>query len=235
MTLQDHAQQLFDLALSDEQMTQFQQLAELLVDWNTRINLTAITDVAEIEIRHFLDSLSIIPHIQSKKSTTVLDVGTGAGFPGLPLAIMRPEWQVTLMEATAKKLRFIDHVIAELSLTNAKTHHARAEEAGHDDQLREQYDCVTARAVARLPALLEYLLPLTKVGGFCIAMKGSTAKQEVESAGKAIQVLGGALRGIKKIDLPDVEREHFLVIVEKIKSTPTQYPRKPGIPARKPI
>lgn len=235
MTLQNHARQLFELSLSDQQIGQFQQLSATLVDWNTRINLTAITDADEIAIRHFLDSLSIIPHVESFEGIKVLDVGTGAGFPGLPLAIACPEWQITLMEATAKKLRFIDHVIETLGLENAATLHSRAEDAGQNAQLREKFDCVTARAVARLPSLLEYLLPLTKVGGYCIAMKGRTAKDEVDSAGKAIQILGGALRGIKKVELPDVEQEHYLVIVEKIKPTPEQYPRKPGIPTRKPI
>jgi len=235
MDLQKQAAEIFNLTFTDLQMDQFNQLAQDLVSWNRQMNLTAITKHDEILVRHILDSLSVAAYVSIQPGMRLMDVGTGAGFPGLPLAILAPALHITLMEATGKKLKFINHVIDVLNLTNASTLHARAEDAGKQPQHREQYDLVTARAVARLPALLEYLLPLAKVGGYCVALKGETAHDEVNQSGKALQVLGGALRGIKAVQLPQVEHTHYLVIVEKMKPTPPEYPRNPGTPTRKPL
>lgn len=235
MDLQKQAAEQFNLILSDAQIGQFNQLTEELIAWNRQMNLTAITDHNAIMVRHILDSLSVAAHVTILDEMRLMDVGTGAGFPGLPLAILAPPLQVTLMEATGKKLKFINHVIQTLELPNASTLHSRAENAGIQPEHREQYDLVTARAVARLPALLEYLLPLTKVGGYCVALKGETAHQEVNQSGKALGILGGALRGIKSVQLPQVEQKHYLVIVEKVGKTPVDYPRNPGTPTRKPL
>ena len=163
------------------------------------------------------------------------DVGSGAGFPGVPLAMVFPFLNVTLMEATGKKIAFLEHMIARLGLTNASTLRARAEDAGHLPNQREAYDVVAARAVARLPSLLEYLLPLAKVGGVCVAMKGKSAFEEASGSARALAILGGRLNETGAIQLPDVEEPHYLVVVDKVAPTPSTYPRKPGIPTRKPL
>lgn len=233
--LQDYAASLFNVALTDAQVQQFAVYAAQLLDWNTRVNLTAITDPQEVMVRHFLDSLSLASVIGFESGDKLIDVGTGAGFPGLALAIAYPQIQVTLLEATAKKLTFCQHIADTLHLRNVKMLHARAEEAGQMQQHRAQYDVVTARAVARLPILLEYLLPLAKVNGMCIAMKGATAPTEVADSDKALATLGGDVQPLVSIHLPDVEDVHYLVTTIKRKSTPRTYPRKAGTPAREPL
>jgi 16S rRNA (guanine527-N7)-methyltransferase len=236
MSWTQHAAEHFNIVLSDAQIEQFETLLRELVAWNeTRMNLTAITEADDVRVRHFLDSLSIASVIKFDDGDQVIDVGTGAGFPGLPLAIVFPQIRVTLMEATAKKLTFIDHIVELLGLKNAVTLHARAEDAGQHPDHRAHYDVVTARAVARLPALLEYLLPLTKSGGYCIAMKGATAEDEAHNAQRALSILGGELRRIEAIQLPDVTEVHHLVTVEKVRKTPAAYPRKAGLPTKKPL
>lgn len=231
----EYAAATYDIHLTDAQAAQFETYATELVAWNERVNLTAITDLPAIQVRHFLDSLSLAPVGQLKDALRVMDVGTGAGFPGLPLQIAFPGIQVALLEATGKKVAFLDHLIQTLGLANARTVQARAEEAGQMPEHRARYDLVTARAVARLPGLLEYMLPLAVVGGRCIAMKGATAHKEAADARQALAVLGGRLVGIEAVTLPDVDEPHFLVVVEKIAPTPAVYPRKPGIPTRKPL
>jgi 16S rRNA (guanine527-N7)-methyltransferase len=226
---------LFGVQLTDDQIAQFDIYAHELLAWNAHINLTAITEPHAIQTRHFLDSLSIVKAVKIRPGLRVIDVGTGAGFPGLALRIAFPGIHVTLMEATGKKVTFLDHVIKTTGLDSVTTLHARAEEAGQDPKYRASYDIVLARAVARLPSLLEYLLPLARVGGYCIAMKGKTARQEADDSTKALAVLGGKLKGIVTVNLPDVAEEHHLVIVEKIAHTPSAYPRKPGTPTQKPL
>jgi 16S rRNA (guanine527-N7)-methyltransferase len=219
------------VTLNADQEAQFARLADALVEWNAHTNLTAITDPEGVHVRHFLDSLTV----PVRPDERVIDVGTGAGFPGLPLAIAHPSVRVTLLEATGKKIAFLEHVIALLGLTNAVTLHARAEDAGQHPAHRAAYDLAVARAVARLPVLLEYLLPLVRVGGRCIAMKGVTAHEEAESARRALRTLGGRLIGIEPVMLPGVDEPHYLVMVEKIAPTPPLYPRKPGTPSKKPL
>ena len=235
MNLIEQAQALFNLTLSETQAEQFKTYHRLLDEWNQRMNLTTITDPEEVEIRHFLDSLSIVSVISFDDGDKLIDVGTGAGFPGLALAIAFPKLQVTLLDSTMKKLNFLQAVIDELGLTNCQTLHSRAEDAGNNPKHREAYDVVTARAVAMLPILLEYTVPLAKVGGFVVAMKGESAEREVDEAKRALFVLRAEAKPVAEIQLPGVDRPHYLITIEKMEKTPSNYPRQAGIPKKKPI
>jgi 16S rRNA (guanine527-N7)-methyltransferase len=233
--LVEQAASLFNIALSPEQAEQFDLYARELADWNERINLTAITTPEGIRVKHFLDSLSILQVIRPYAGMRLIDVGTGAGFPGLPLKIVFPDLYLTLLEATGKKITFLNHVIQQLGLVGVDTLHARAEEAGQMRGRRATYDLVLARSVARMPTLAEYLLPLAKVGGRCIAMKGETAAAEAADSKRAFSLLGGHLVSIETIQLPGVADQHNLVIIDKHNSTPAAYPRKPGLPSQNPL
>jgi 16S rRNA (guanine527-N7)-methyltransferase len=236
MTLAELAQDLFSLTLSPAQAEAFDTYARLLTEWNGRMNLTAITDPEGITVRHFLDSLSVAHAVPLAQGARVIDVGTGGGFPGLPLKIVRPDLHVTLMEATGKKLTFLKEVCAQTGLLDGVEFlHARAEEAGHMPGQRASYDLAVARAVARMPVLLEYLLPLVKVGGLAVAMKGATAHAETEDAARAMSRLGGRAEGIDEIRLPGVNEPHYLVKVRKAAPSPASYPRKPGTPSSSPL
>lgn len=233
--LQQQARDLFGLELSPEQIALFEHYTQALIDWNSHTNLTAISEPEAVAVRHHLDSLSVVRAVAVQAGLRVIDVGTGAGFPGVPLHIAVPGLQTTLLEATGKKIAFLDHLVQQLDLKHITTLHARAEDAGQMPKQREKYDLVLARAVARLPGLVEYLLPFAKIGGRCVAMKGETAADEAKDAMNAIQMLGGRLAGITPVELPGVPEKHYLVVIDKITPTPAAYPRKPGIPTRKPL
>lgn len=223
------------LALTEGQLAAFETYARLLVEWNAQMNLTAIVDDEGIRTRHFLDSLTVLSVLPEDAGLSLIDVGTGAGFPGLPLKIVRPDLALTLLEATAKKLHFLEAVCAALDITDVQFVHARAEQAGQMQAHREAYRAVVARAVARLPVLVEYLLPLTQRGGIAIAMKGRTAQQETDSAGAAIRKMGGRLNRIAQVELPAVDEPHHLIVIDKVAPTPPAFPRRPGAPTQKPL
>jgi 16S rRNA (guanine527-N7)-methyltransferase len=229
------ARDLLNVDLSPEQVTALLTVEALLIEWNERMNLTAITEPDAIRVRHFLDSLSPVLVTDLADGVKVVDIGTGAGFPGLPLAVAFPNVYVTLIDSVGKKVKFIQHVIDALGLTNAEAIHARAEEAGQDAAHRAAYDVVLARAVARLPGLMEYMLPLAKVGGRCIAMKGTTAHAEAADAARAIVAFGGKLDSITELQLPTIEHPHYLIAIDKVSATPPEFPRKPGTPTRAPV
>ncbi len=234
-TLQEDAQDRLGITLTSAQVAQFEQLDALLTEWNKQINLTAITDPEEVRLRHFLDSLTVVKSVALEDGLRVMDIGTGAGFPGLPLAIAFPGIKITLMDSVAKKLKFVQHVIDELELKNARTLRMRAEEAGRNGGYRERYDLVLARSVARLPTLAEYALPLAKVGGTAIAMKGETAHQEAQDAARAIRAFGGDLDRIVPFEFPTLERTHYLVTMHKVGRTPSEFPREIGMPNKEPL
>lgn len=235
--LKSGAQKL-GLYLSPGQLEQFEIYYRELIDWNRKINLTSITDYEEVQIKHFLDSLTVITAVNPKdagKSLRVIDVGTGAGLPGIPLKIMLPGIRLTLLEATVKKAKFLVHLIDRLGLDDVEIVVGRAEEVAHDVQYREKFNIVLSRAVASLPALVELTLPFCTAGGRFVAQKKGDIEQEVKQSYKAIVVMGGRLREIKTVELEEIDGKRYLIIIDKEKSTPAEYPRRPGMPAKRPI
>lgn len=218
---------------TDRQLDQLIQYMSLILDRNQHINLTAIREEDAFLKGHYVDSAFLCTLTEYQRAETVLDMGTGAGFPGVPLAILSPEKQFTLVDSLAKRLRVIDEFADTIGITNVKTIHARAEDIGHDPVHREHYDLVVSRAVAELNTLSEYCLPLVKTGGWFIAYKGAGAQEELSRATKAIHVLGGV--GEKIIPYRDDEWDHSLVVIPKEKSSPKKYPRKAGTPSKTPI
>ena len=204
----------------------------MLLEWNEKINLTAIIEPREIILKHFVDSLTIAKYI--KDDEKLIDVGTGAGFPGIPLSIVKENTDIVLLDSLNKRINFLEEVKENLKLENITTIHGRAEEFGKNKKERETYDIATSRAVAPLNILLEYLLPLVKVGGRAICMKGSNI-EEVENAKNALEILGGQIEKIEEITLPNSDIKRNIIIVEKVKNTPLKYPRKPGTPSKEPI
>lgn len=233
--LTTRSRDMLGLELSQEVQRAFSIYAKELLDWNERVNLTAITEPEDIEMRHFLDSLAVIRGVTFSPGQRVIDVGTGAGFPGIPLRIVHPHIELTLLEATTKKNLFLEHLTKRLNLNNVRILDARAEEAGQHASEREQYDVVVARAVAQMPTLAEYLLPLCKVGGRCVALKGENAVVETQQAENALRILGGHVERVIPVELPQVAETHYLVVIEKKAATPPQYPRRPGIPSKRPL
>jgi len=229
------ASDLLGVTLTFHQIEAFQWYANELRSWNQRYNLTAITDPDEIYIKHFIDSLSCLQVERFRPPGNVIDVGTGAGFPGIPLKIVYPQFKMTLVESIGKKLEFCRHVISSLGLDGVDFVQARAENLGTNELHRERYDWAIARAVAILPVLLEYLLPFIKLGGSAIVQKGETGPAEAHSAEKALSVLGGEIKQVLPVELPRVTEPRYLIVVDKVACTPEKYPRKPGIPAKRPL
>ncbi len=222
------------IELTDLQAEQFIKYKDLLLEWNEKINLTAITDESEIILKHFVDSLTILPYIKDE-SKKLIDVGTGAGFPGIPVKILYSEIEVTLMDSLDKRIKFLNEIREKLVLKKLITIHSRAEDGGHNNKLREQFDYATARAVAALPVLLEYCLPFVKKDGYFLAMKGSNI-DEITNSQKALDILGGKIEEIKEIVLPfsnDAKRN--IIIVRKFRQSSTNYPRKAGKPTKMPL
>ena len=243
MTLQDHAREM-GIELSDAQVDAFRRFQDEMSDWNQRMNLTAITDPAEVESKHCLDSLSCLlalPYIDGRplaawlaSSPKAVDIGSGAGLPGLALKIVWPDLRLTLLDATAKKCRFMQHMVDVLGLADVTVVQARAEDFGQHAG-RMAFDLALARAVSRLPTLLEYGLPLLKLGGWFVIQKGREPQEELVSARLALQTLGGSLHQVLPVTVPGLEAERSLVIVAKAAKTPAAYPRRAGIPERQPI
>ena len=228
-----------NISLSDKQLQQFMTYYEMLIEKNKVMNLTAITEYEEVILKHFLDSLSIVKvsnFDQNKLAgKSVIDIGTGAGFPGIPLKIAFPELKITLLDSLNKRVKFLEEAFALLGLENISAIHGRAEEYAKNKAYREKYDLCVSRAVSGLATLSEYCLPYVKVGGLFVSYKSGSVKEEAEAAEKAVKILGGKIRDIQYFDLPGSEISRSLVIIEKVKNTPGKYPRKAGTPLREPL
>ena len=229
------AKTLFNVHLTARQVVALVNYEKELMEWNQKFNLTAIRDVESIRTKHFLDSYSCVLAWKANPPQRLIDVGTGAGFPGIPLKIIYPTMQVTLVESVGKKAMFCQHVIQTLGLEGIEVLHSRAEDVGQNPVHREAYDWAVARAVANLNILSEYLLPLVKLGGTMLAQKGETGPVEAQAAEKAMKILGGKLKQLIPVNLPGVVDDRFLVLVDKVAATPPKYPRKAGIPMKTPL
>jgi 16S rRNA (guanine527-N7)-methyltransferase len=232
-----HGLEELNITLTDEQVEQFLQYYEMLVEKNKVMNLTGITEYEEVIQKHFLDSLSlirVIPDIASQK-LTVIDLGTGAGFPGIPLKIAFPELEITLMDSLNKRILFLQEVIDALGLKKVSAVHGRAEEMASNATHRQQYDLCVSRAVSNLAVLTEYCLPFVKKGGLFVSYKSADSDAEIQEGKKAISILGGKLTSVDKFQLPDSDLRRALVCIKKVKDTPKKYPRKAGTPAKLPL
>ncbi len=219
--------------IDESQADKFFRYMNLLIEWNEKINLTAITEPDDIILKHFIDSITIEQYI--KENARLIDVGTGAGFPGIPLGILRSDLSILLMDSLNKRIKFLDNVIKENELANIDTIHSRAEELARNKEYRGKFDVATSRAVASLNVLLEYMIPFVKVGGYCICMKGSNIDEELKISEKALQLLNCSIEKIVKFDLPGTDYGRNIVIIRKNGETSNKYPRKPGTPAKEPI
>ena len=233
----DGAQKM-GITLNKEQIKKISRYLELLIQWNQKINLTSLKTPQEIIIKHFLDSISCIKVINKYTDTeeiSVIDVGTGAGFPGMPIKIICPSIKLSLLEARKKKTMFLEKVIEEMNFKQVKILNGRAETFGKGADYREKYDIAISRAVARLNVLSECCLPLVRVGGLFIAQKGRSYKEETEKGLNAVQVLGGELIGVESVRVPFINQERYLLLIKKIKYTPSKYPRREGLPQKRPL
>ena len=222
-----------NIHFSVEQLEQFFVYMNLLIEWNEKMNLTAIIEPEEIILKHFIDSITILKEI--KDDSKIVDVGTGAGFPGIPLSIMNPTLKITLVDSLNKRLIFLQEVVDKLKLKNIEIVHARAEEFGQNKKYREKFDISTSRAVANLSTLSEYLIPLVKLGGKVISMKAAEAQDEINEAKKAIEILGGKIEKIEEFNLPQSDIGRTIITIKKERQSPNKYPRKPGTPSKEPI
>jgi len=229
------AQQLLNVRLRDVQVELFRTYEQELMSWNEKFNLTAIRDVEQIRNKHFLDSLTCVRAWGDNQPKSLIDVGTGAGFPGIPLKIIYPSMQLTLVESVGKKTKFCQHIVNILKLKHVDIIQDRAEVLGQNPKYREKYEWAVARAVANLPVLVEFLIPLVRLGGGVIAQKGESGPAETQNASNAIHILGGTLRQLLPVTIPGVVEERYLVIIDKKARTPKLYPRRTGIPARQPL
>ena len=230
-----NAQELFHVRLTGRQVMALLTYERELLDWNLKFNLTAIRDTESIRTKHFLDSFSCVLAWGANPPYRLIDVGTGAGFPGLPLKILYPGMKLTLVESVGKKAMFCEHIVRMLGLDNVEVIKGRAEEIGQLPAHREKYEWAVARAVASMNVLCEYLLPLVKINGMMIALKGESGPAEAQSAEKTMKLLGGKLKQVLPVNLPGVADDRFLVLVDKFATTPPKYPRKPGMPMKQPL
>lgn len=218
--------------ISEKEIEKFYQYMKLLLEWNEKINLTAITDEREVIKKHFIDSLTISKLI--KENTEVIDIGTGAGFPGMPLAITK-KINVTLVDSLNKRINFLNIVKESIDLKNVNTIHGRAEDIGQNEKYREKFDYAVSRAVAPINVLLEYMLPLVKVGGYCLCMKGPKVLDEMQGIENVAEKLGGKYIKLEELEIPGEESRKNVIIVKKVENTNKKYPRKPGMPAKQPL
>lgn len=239
MNLKDFSNELIEKAkkinieISQEKANKFFDYMNLLIEWNEKINLTAIVEPKEIILKHFIDSLIIFKDI--KEGMNFIDIGTGAGFPGMPIAILQDKCNVTLLDSLNKRINFLKELKDKIEIDNVEIIHSRAEDFGKNEKYREKYDIAVSRAVAPLNILLEYMLPTIKVGGICICMKSSKVEDEINIAENACSILGGKILNVEQVILPNTDIERKNIIIKKIKQTPLKYPRKAGIPSKQPI
>lgn len=222
-----------NIEINEQQAKKYYKYMNLLIEWNEKMNLTAIVEPNDIIMKHFVDSLTIQKYI--KKDSKVIDVGTGAGFPGLPLCIYREDTKFILMDSLNKRIKFLDEVINQNQLKNVDTIHGRAEEIAKNKEYREEFDGATSRAVAPLNILLEYMLPFVKIGGYCICMKGSNIDEELKKSNRALEVLKGKIELVEKFELPGTDYGRNIIIIKKIGNISNKYPRKAGTPSKEPI
>jgi 16S rRNA (guanine527-N7)-methyltransferase len=234
-TLQQETQDLIGITLSSYQLSLLERYGQELDEWNKRYNLTAIHEPEKIRVKHFLDSFSPYLVFQNTPINRVIDIGTGAGFPGIPLKILLPDTEVVLVDSINKKTEFCQHIIDSLKLKGIQVVQDRVERLAREFDFRERFDWAVARAVAKLPTLSEYMLPFVKVGGSMLAMKGDQGPFEAQKAHQAVSMLGGELTQVKKITLPGVTEDRFLITIEKKATTPEKYPRRVGVPGKKPL
>lgn len=239
MELNEFSNKLKNLAnkinveLNDNEVEKFYNYMKLLIEWNEKMNLTAIIEPNDVILKHFIDCLAVQKYV--KDFSNIIDVGTGAGFPGIPLSIVNSNCKVTLMDSLNKRIKFLDEVSSKINSKNIDTIHARAEELAKNKAFRENFECATSRAVASLNVLLEYMLPFVKVNGYCICMKGSNIEEEILNSKKALEVLGGVIEEVVTFNLPDSDIGRSIVVIKKVKQTPSKYPRKAGTPSKEPI
>lgn len=230
-----YTQSILGIRLTPRQMAAFECYERELLIWNARINLTAIRDAESIRAKHFLDSLSCMLAFRDNPPNKMIDIGTGAGFPGIPLKIIMPSMRLVLVESVGKKADFCRHMVKTLELERVEVLQSRAEELGQMKEHREQYDWAVARAVANLPTLMEYLLPLVRIGGATLAQKGENGPSEAHASEQVAKLLGGRFRQLHQLALPGIADERYLIVIDKVAATPPKYPRRVGIPLKSPL